>query len=71
MASNWDKIKEKYQNAEEEKRASLSRYASLEFKHTIKHVSEYIKMDTAVIELGCGLVITQCIFIINVKNILA
>lgn len=54
MASNWDKIKEKYQNAEEEKRASLSRYASLEFEYTIKHVSEYIKKNTAVIELGCG-----------------
>jgi ubiquinone/menaquinone biosynthesis C-methylase UbiE len=54
MSSNENKVKEKYKNLEEEKRATKSRYSEMEFHYTIKHISEYINSNTTVIELGCG-----------------
>lgn len=54
MSSNEAQIRKKYQDAQEENRASQSRYAGLEFHYTKKHISEYIGPETAVIELGCG-----------------
>lgn len=54
MSSNENKVKEKYQDAGEEKRAAQSRYSGLEFHYTKKHISEYINQNTKVVELGCG-----------------
>ncbi len=54
MSSNAEKVREKYQDGLEDKRAVQSRYGELEFIYTKKHLDEYIRPETAVIELGCG-----------------
>lgn len=54
MSSNEKIVKEKYQDAGEESRATESRYSGLEFHYTIKHISEYINQNSTVVELGCG-----------------
>jgi len=55
MSSNQNKIIEKYSHGKEGERAfGASRSDSLEFHYTKKILSEYIKPDSRVIELGCG-----------------
>ena len=55
MSSNREKIIEKYSHGKEGERAfGTSRSESLEFHYTKKILSEYIKHDSRVIELGCG-----------------
>ena len=54
MSSNEKKIIDNYRDAKEENRASKSRYSSLEFHYTKKHIGQYISPSSSVIELGCG-----------------
>ncbi|MCL2773540.1 MAG: class I SAM-dependent methyltransferase [Oscillospiraceae bacterium] len=54
MSSNQDRIREKYSHGKEGERAFTSRSESLEFHYTKKILSEYIKPDSRVIEIGCG-----------------
>lgn len=54
MASNEHKVKENYQNAIEDQRATQSRTAGLEFYYTKQHIAPYISSDKRVIELGCA-----------------
>lgn len=54
MASNEQIVRENYQDGREEGRATASRYAQLEFFYTEEHIREYIRRDTAVLEVGCG-----------------
>jgi ubiquinone/menaquinone biosynthesis C-methylase UbiE len=54
MASNQEKIREKYSHGKEGERYLNSRSESLEFHYTKKILNEYIKPDHRVIELGCG-----------------
>ena len=54
MSSNKEIVIESYRDAGEEGRATASRASSLEFYYTKKHISDYIKPTSSVIELGCG-----------------
>lgn len=54
MARNEAAVREKYRDGQEAARAFTSRYAFLEFYYTQKHIAEYIRPGSAVIELGCG-----------------
>jgi ubiquinone/menaquinone biosynthesis C-methylase UbiE len=55
MASNLEKILEKYSNGKEGERAfESSRSDGLEFHYTKKILGEYIKPGSRVIEIGCG-----------------
>ena len=54
MADNAERIKEKYRDGAEDKRASQSRYGALEFEYTKRHLEEFIHEGADVIELGCG-----------------
>lgn len=54
MSSNEKAIIERYKDTKEEYRATQSRYSELEFYYTKKHISEFIKPGSSVIELGCG-----------------
>lgn len=54
MSSNKEIVRESYGDAGEENRATASRASSLEFYYTKKHISDYIKPTSSVIELGCG-----------------
>lgn len=54
MAGNAEKIREKYRDGTEDKRASQSRYGALEFAYTKRHLEEFIHEGADVIELGCG-----------------
>ncbi|SCH41077.1 Uncharacterized methyltransferase ycgJ [uncultured Ruminococcus sp.] len=54
MAKNEMTVRRNYEDGKEECRSSESRYNGLEFYYTEKHISEYIKPYSSVIELGCG-----------------
>ena len=54
MSSNQEKILELYSDGAEDERFSLSRSNYIEFHFMEKMMSEYIKPDSKVIELGCG-----------------
>ena len=54
MASNQEKIFEKYDKISEGLRAVGSRASGLEFHYTKKLAARYIGPDSAVIELGCA-----------------
>ena len=54
MASNERLIHQRYKSVAEDGRESMSRASGLEFHYTKKVISEYIKKDSRVIEIGCG-----------------
>ena len=54
MASNQEKIIDHYSGYQEDNRAKESRSASLEFHYTKQILSEFIKLESCVIELGCA-----------------
>ncbi len=54
MKADKAKIFEKYELNNEEGREGQSRSTALEFHYTKRHLSEYIKPSSHVIELGCG-----------------
>jgi ubiquinone/menaquinone biosynthesis C-methylase UbiE len=54
MASNDKLVHERYNSTAEDGRAGKSRANGLEFHYTKKAISEYIKKDSRVIEIGCA-----------------
>lgn len=54
MATNENKIRERYSNGKEDTRAEWSRASGLEFYYTKKILAEYINTSSNVIELGCA-----------------
>ena len=54
MASNREIVINNYTEYQEDKRSTESRAGSLEFHYTKKILSEYIKPDSHVIEVGCA-----------------
>ncbi|MBQ7715149.1 MAG: class I SAM-dependent methyltransferase [Clostridia bacterium] len=54
MLADKEQILNKYETGCEEGRAERSRSESLEFHYTKRHLSNFIKPDSRVIELGCG-----------------
>ena len=54
MASNQEKIKEKYAHGNEFNRAYESRAVGMEFHYTKKILDGYIMPESSIIELGCG-----------------
>ncbi|MHC1696027.1 MAG: class I SAM-dependent methyltransferase [Eubacteriales bacterium] len=54
MPSNHDKVREMYIRGKEDTRAIASCASGLEFHYTKKLLSEYIRPDSRVIEIGCA-----------------
>lgn len=54
MASNQDRIKQHYDQNNEDDRATSSRANGIEFRNTQMLLGEYITQESRVIELGCG-----------------
>lgn len=52
MATNQDRVHEKYANGKEDIRVIQSRASGLESHYTKKLLGEYIKNDSRVIEIG-------------------
>lgn len=54
MSSNQDKIMNHYNGGVEDYRFEKSKSTGLEFHYTKKFISQYIKPESRIIELGCG-----------------
>lgn len=54
MSSNQENIFQQYSSGREDARSGVNRSSSLEFYYTKKHLHEYIKKDSRVLEIGCA-----------------